>query len=66
MQIPDSEWATLVWHAFIIEVGHENPNLVFTGGLNMWNTSTGGSLWKRINDGMSNDGMINEHWALKI
>lgn len=48
--IPDNEWATLSWHAFIIKVAPENPNMVFTGGLDQWKTNNSGSTWQHITD----------------
>lgn len=50
VQIPASDWSTLAWHAFIIKVSPNNPNSIFTGGLDLWKTSTGGSNWTHITD----------------
>jgi photosystem II stability/assembly factor-like uncharacterized protein len=48
--IPDDEWATLSWHAFIIKVAPTNPNMIYTGGLDQWKTNNGGSTWQHITD----------------
>lgn len=50
MQIPDTEWATLAWHAFFIEVSPNNPNMIYSGGLDMWKTNTAGTSWNHISD----------------
>lgn len=50
MQIPDSEWATLAWHAFFVEVNPANPNVIYTGGIDMWKTTTNGTSWNHISD----------------
>lgn len=50
MQIPDSEWATLAWHAFFVEVNPANPNVIYTGGIDMWKTTASGTSWNHISD----------------
>ncbi len=50
MQIPDSEWATLAWHAFFVEVNPGNPNVIYTGGIDMWKTNAAGTSWNHISD----------------
>jgi len=50
VNIPDSDWSTLAWHAFIIKVDPNDPNSVFTGGLDMWKTENSGSNWYHISD----------------
>jgi len=50
MLIPDSEWATLAWHAFFVEVNPANPNVIYTGGIDMWKTTATGSSWNHISD----------------
>ena len=47
---PDNDWATLGWHALIIRVHPEFPNTVYTGGLDLWKTSTSGSNWSHVSD----------------
>jgi photosystem II stability/assembly factor-like uncharacterized protein len=50
INIPDSDWSTLAWHAFIIKVSPTDPDVIFTGGLDLWKTSNGGSNWNHISD----------------
>ncbi len=50
VEIPDDDWATLAWHAFIIKVNPTNPDHVITGGLDLWKTNNGGISWNRISD----------------
>jgi len=47
---PASDWSTLAWHALIIRVDPNNPNRIFTGGLDMWKTTNGGTSWNKISD----------------
>jgi photosystem II stability/assembly factor-like uncharacterized protein len=47
---PASDWSTLAWHALIIRVDPNNPNHIFTGGLDMWKTTNGGTSWNKISD----------------
>lgn len=48
LNIPDDEWSTLAWHAFVLKVSPDNPNMVFTGGLDLWKTTNGGNSWSQI------------------
>lgn len=48
--VPDDEWSTLAWHAFVLKVVPDDPNSVYTGGLDLWKTSNGGSSWNHISD----------------
>jgi hypothetical protein len=50
INIPNSDWATLAWHAFVIEVHPENPDVIFTGGLDLWKTPNSGNSWYHISD----------------
>jgi len=50
LDIPDEDWSTLAWHAFVLKVDPTNPNSVFTGGLDLWKTTDGGSSWAHISD----------------
>ncbi|MFW5706105.1 MAG: T9SS type A sorting domain-containing protein, partial [Bacteroidota bacterium] len=47
---PDPEWSTLAWHAFLLEVDPNDPNTVFTGGLDLWKTTNSGQSWNHISD----------------
>jgi len=48
--IPDDEWSTLAWHAFVLKVNPEDPNTIYTGGLDLWKSSNGGNNWNHISD----------------
>lgn len=50
LDIPDEDWSTLAWHAFVLKVDPEDPNSVFTGGLDLWKTTNGGENWNHISD----------------
>ncbi len=50
IDIPDNDWSTLAWHAFIIKVDPNDPQSVFTGGLDMWKTENSGNSWYHISD----------------
>jgi photosystem II stability/assembly factor-like uncharacterized protein len=43
-------WATLGWHAFILKVSPADPGKIFTGGLDLWNSSNNGYSWRHISD----------------
>ncbi len=43
----DNSFATLAWHALVIQVSPINPNLVWIGGLDTWRTTNGGSSWSK-------------------
>ncbi|MBS4057089.1 MAG: T9SS type A sorting domain-containing protein [Bacteroidales bacterium] len=50
MTIPDVDWSTLAWHAFVLKVDPTNPDAVFTGGLDLWKTMNAGLTWSKISD----------------
>lgn len=50
IDIPDSDWSTLAWHAFIIRVAPDDPDVIFTGGLDLWRTGNGGNNWTHVSD----------------
>lgn len=50
INIPNSDWSTLAWHAFAIEVDPHNPNIVYTGGLDLYKSLNGGNSWAHISD----------------
>lgn len=50
LDIPDEDWSTLAWHAFVLKVDPQDPNSVFTGGLDLWKTTNGGNNWAHISD----------------
>ena len=47
---PDDDWSTLAWHAFILKVDPSDPDVIFTGGLDLWKSSNAGSTWRVISD----------------
>ena len=50
INIPNEDWSTLAWHAFVLKVDPVHPNIVYTGGLDLYRSSTGGNSWSRISD----------------
>jgi len=48
--IPDDNWSTLAWHCFILQVDPSNPNIIFTGGLDLWKSGNAGNTWDRVSD----------------
>ena len=48
--IPDEEWSTLAWHAFVLKVDPADANIVYTGGLDLYKSTDGGSDWRHISD----------------
>lgn len=49
---PASDWSTLAWHAFVLRVDPLDPDILYTGGLDLWRSSNGGTTWKHISDWM--------------
>ncbi len=47
---PGDDWSTLAWHAFILQVDPVNPNVIYTGGLDLWRSANGGNTWGHISD----------------
>ena len=47
---PDDAWATLAWHAFVLQVDPTNPDMIFTGGLDLWKSGNAGSSWQHVSD----------------
>lgn len=50
LNIPNSDWSTLAWHAFVLKVDPINPNAVYTGGLDLYKSTNGGNSWGHISD----------------
>ena len=48
--IPASDWSTLAWHAFALKVSPVDPNNLYTGGLDLWHSTNGGSSWNHASD----------------
>ncbi len=47
---PENNWAPLAWHAFVLKVDPENPNIVYTGGRDIWKSINSGSTWNVISN----------------
>lgn len=45
-----SGFASLAWHAFVINVSPLNPNIIWVGGLDSWRTTNGGTTWTKQSD----------------
>jgi len=50
LTIPDADWSTLAWHAFVLKVSPTDADRVYTGGLDLWSSGNGGSTWHHISD----------------
>lgn len=50
INIPNADWSTLAWHAFVLKVDPTNPAAVFTGGLDLWKTTNSGQSWAHVSD----------------
>ena len=50
LTIPDDNWSTLAWHAFVLKVSPTNADRVYSGGLDLWGTENGGLNWRHISD----------------
>ncbi len=50
INIPNEDWSTLAWHAFVLKVDPSNPNIVYTGGLDLYKSTTAGNSWSHISD----------------
>ncbi|MCF8228920.1 MAG: T9SS type A sorting domain-containing protein [Bacteroidales bacterium] len=44
------DWATLAWHALTGSVNPVDPDLLYVGGLDVWNTLNGGWIWYHVSD----------------
>ena len=47
---PDDSWSTLAWHAFILQVDPTDPDMIFTGGLDLWKSDNAGNVWRHVSD----------------
>ena len=45
-----SDWANLAWHAMVIAVDPNNPDLIYAGGLDEWRSTNGGTFWEHLTD----------------
>jgi len=50
INIPNEDWSTLAWHAFVLKVSPINSNTIFTGGLDLYKSTNGGNSWSHISD----------------
>ncbi|MDZ7742575.1 MAG: T9SS type A sorting domain-containing protein [Bacteroidota bacterium] len=44
------DWATLAWHALTGSVNPADPELLYVGGLDVYNTQNGGFYWNHVSD----------------
>ncbi len=44
------DWANLAWHAMVIGVDPNNPDVLYAGGLDQWRSTNSGSTWKHLSD----------------
>ena len=44
------EWANLAWHAMILRVDPNDPDVVYAGGLDEWRSLDGGNTWNHLSD----------------
>ncbi len=46
-----TNWATIAWHALSAAVDHNNPEVLYVGGLDVFKTTNGGTTWlSRLSD----------------
>jgi len=45
---PDSTWAKRAWHNFILKVDPINPDVIISGGQDLWKSSNAGNSWSHI------------------
>jgi hypothetical protein len=50
MPDPNGDWAYLAWHAFVVAVDPNDPEVVYIGGLDQWKSNDGGTNWRLISD----------------
>ena len=48
--IPDASWSTLAWHAFALQIDPDDPDMLYTGGLNLWWSGDAGTTWAEVSD----------------
>lgn len=48
--IPYEDWAERAWHNFILRVDPADPEKIFSGGIDLWNSSNSGGSWRHISD----------------
>jgi len=46
----ERNWAYIAWHALMLEVDPNNPDVLYAGGLDMYKSVDGGSNWYKISD----------------
>ncbi len=47
---PVNDWSTLAWHAFVLKVDPLNPDILYSGGLDLWKSTNAGMTWNKISD----------------
>ncbi len=50
VNLPDSEYATLAWHALTAGVDPMDPDHLYVGGLDVWSSHNGGNTWSHQTD----------------
>lgn len=46
----ERNWAYIAWHALLLEVDPNNPNVLYAGGLDLYKSVDGGNNWHKISD----------------
>lgn len=46
----DRNWAYLAWHALLLDVDPNDPDVLYAGGLDMYKSGDGGQNWYQISD----------------
>jgi len=44
------DWANLAWHAMVLAVDPNNPEIIYAGGLDQWRSTNGGTSWTHLSD----------------
>ena len=44
------DWANLAWHAMVLGVDPNNPEVIYAGGLDQWRSTNGGTSWSHLSD----------------
>ena len=42
----DPSWATIAWHALVLKIQPDNPDIIWAGGLVLWRSSDAGQTWQ--------------------
>ena len=61
-------WASLSWHAFVVNVNPVDPDNIYVGGLDLWKSANGGNSWGHVSEwsawGTGSDDYVHadQHW----